>query len=133
MLLVIGLVAIAGAGAAAAQAGGGALGFDHIVHDGRITVLGQPSLACTSCHTVTAAGALVGRPGHKACLGSCHAWTAKPGVAPAGAIAEVCATCHAPDDLVRPRPPVAFPPYLVEPDFPMTISHARHASARCEQ
>lgn len=117
---------------AAAQARTTAFGFDHIVHDGRITVLGKPALACTACHTVTAAGALVGRPGHTTCLGSCHVWTPKPGVALGEDLEQVCMTCHAPADLALPRPAVAFPPYAIEPDFPMTISHAKHASARCE-
>jgi hypothetical protein len=124
------------AGRAAAQARTSATGFDHIVHDGRITVLGKPSLACTACHSVTAAGALVGRPGHKACLGACHAWTPpKPGVALALSedVEQVCMTCHAQTDLGKPRPAVAYPPYAIEPDFPMTISHATHASATCEQ
>jgi hypothetical protein len=118
---------------AAAQPRATAFGFDHIVHDGRITVLGKPPLACTACHPVTAAGALVGRPGHATCLGSCHVWTPKPGVARSEELEQVCATCHAPADLAKPKPAVAFPPYAIEPDYPIAISHAKHASARCEQ
>ena len=128
-LLVLATTTVGGAGDAAAQV----LGFDHIVHDGRITVLGRPSLDCTSCHPITATGALVGRPGHKACLGACHTWTPRPGVALAEELVEVCATCHDPEALTRPKPPVAFPPYVLEPDYPMTLSHAKHAGARCEQ
>ncbi|HUQ02740.1 MAG TPA: cytochrome c3 family protein [Kofleriaceae bacterium] len=122
------------AGVAAAQARTSATGFDHIVHDGRITVVGKPSLACTACHPVTPAGVLVGRPGHKACLGSCHVWAPRPGVALtlAEELEQVCTTCHAQADLGTPKPAVPYPPYQIEPDFPMTISHAKHASARCE-
>ncbi len=122
------------AGPATAQPRTTALGFDHLVHDGRITVLGKPSLACNACHATTASGALVGRPGHGACIGACHAPMAPAALSgPASeAQLQVCGTCHAPADLANPRPAVAFPPYTIEPDFPLTISHATHAAAGCE-
>lgn len=131
-LVVAAFVLLVGAPPAAAQPRTTAIGFDHIVHDGRITVLGKESLACTSCHTMSAAGAIVGRPGHGTCLDACHAPMPKAGEALTPELEQVCATCHATADLGKPKPPVPFPPYSIEPDFPMTISHAAHASARCE-
>ena len=128
--IVAALVAMAAATLAAghARAGDGApLGFDHIVHDGKVSVLGKDPIACTRCHELGAAGTLIGRPGHAACLGACHAGPA-PGAAPTSAQLRVCTACHAAAELTgRGRPRVAYPPYQLDPDYGLTLSHAAHA------
>ncbi len=132
-LVVIAALAARGA-PAAAQPRATAIGFDHIVHDGRITVLGQPSIACATCHPINRSGGLIGRPGHATCLAPCHGPAPSAGVAPVAAQLEVCTTCHAEAALTTRRPAVAFPPYVNDLDYPLTISHAAHAAigARCE-
>lgn len=119
------VVALCARGAAADQP----TGFDHVPHDGKVVVSGRDAIPCAGCHTVDGRGALVGRPGHTACLGACHAARIKPPIAPAAL--PVCATCHAPSQLAARRPAVEYPPYRRDPDHGLTFDHARHAGSAC--
>jgi len=121
--LVLGVALIAGPTARADQP----TGFAHIVHDGRIAVSGRDPIACATCHPLGARGALIGRPGHSACLGTCHA---APGPG-RPSDAAVCTACHPAEQLAARRPAVAFPPYQLDPDFGLTFDHARHQAAAC--
>jgi c(7)-type cytochrome triheme protein len=111
-------------------------GFEHLVHDRHLVTSGAASVACATCHPIAATtGRLVGRPGHAACFGACHG--APPRTArDAGDRLSVCVTCHAPASLTargaaRPSPP--FPPYRVDPDWGIALSHRAHAAAPCER
>jgi c(7)-type cytochrome triheme protein len=97
-------------------------GFDHVVHDGKLGVTGQASVPCSGCHSLDKKGKLRGRPGHAACFGACHgdppakakklAFTAEQ--------EKLCTACHAGTTAV------AYPPYTLDPDFGLTLSHAAH-------
>ncbi len=101
------------------------IGFDHASHDGKVIVSGKDAPACATCHPVGPGGALLGRPGHDACFGACH--TLSPPQE------DVCSACHDPADLAARRTTVGFPPYKLDPDFGLTLSHAAHglAGAAC--
>ncbi len=124
-------VALALAAPATAQPRATASGFDHVAHAGRVSVGGLPELPCAACHTLGPGGGLIGRPGHAACFGACHGPAPRPGAAPPAAQRVVCEACHAPAELTSRRPRVAYPPYRLDPDYPITISHLAHASASC--
>lgn len=128
---------LSGGGAAAGGAGDQALGFDHVWHEGQVSVAGAPPVACGRCHAMSLAGAIVGRPDHAACYGDCH------GAAPARRILgrpysiadearRQCQTCHAPAALGRAesggqeRLTVAYPPFQRDPDHGVQMSHALH-------
>lgn len=97
-------------------------GFDHVVHDGKLGVTGAASIPCSDCHVLDKKGRLRGKPGHAACFGACH------GEAPAKSKvlsytedqAKVCTACHA------TTTKVGYPPYTLDPDFGLTLSHAAH-------
>ena len=118
--LLVAVIVAAAAGPAAAQER--AVGFDHVVHDGQVTVTGAASIPCADCHRLDKKGKLRGRPGHAACFGACH------GEAPARSKtlayteeqAQVCTACHGGTTTV------AYPPYKLDPDFGLTLSHAAH-------
>lgn len=126
-----------------------ARGFDHLAHDGKVTVTGQPSIECAACHPLDKKAAPKGRPTHDTCYGACHAGAparAKPakktGKLPAVAIDEVaarlCEVCHAPSDLGALAAGTAskVPAYaggFGEPDYGIQISHQGHdARTGCE-
>jgi hypothetical protein len=125
--------------AAAATAGG----FDHVVHEGQVIGAGNADPACSDCHTVDKSGAVRGAPGHAQCFGSCHGDApdrlrrGKP-YAIAGGQRVVCATCHAPDDLEAAergqarKLPAAYPPYSIDPDHALQLSHAAHGEVTCQ-
>ena len=123
-LAVVMVVAIAGVAAADQR-----VGFDHIVHEGRVAVIGRDPIACAACHTVGANGALIGRPDHRACFGACHGAAPTRGAPIDAERAPLCATCHAPSQLAARRPTVAYPPYPLDPDYGLTFGHDRHAAA----
>jgi c(7)-type cytochrome triheme protein len=115
-----------------------AVGFDHLFHDQQIVVNGGEALACARCH-VLAKGMLVGRPDHATCFGACHG---KPPVAPRVGTKlaldadreKLCTACHAEAALVAPfsgRIAVPYPPYKIDPDFNLEISHKQHAKSTC--
>jgi c(7)-type cytochrome triheme protein len=115
------------------------LGFDHLVHGRNVAVAGGAAIACARCHPIDARGKLLRRPDHRSCFGECHG---KPPVRVAGKVgagdrARVCAACHAPSDLLRaartawPRLGVSYPPYAVDRDHGMAMSHAAHAGSAC--
>jgi c(7)-type cytochrome triheme protein len=112
------------------------VGFDHLVHDRNLVVGMHDSIPCAQCHPVRGKGELAGRPDHRACFGACHgpAPTRKRRVVEIDDRARVCAACHAPAALVRAskgpgKLTVAYPPYVIESDHGMQMSHAKHASA----
>jgi len=106
-------------------------GFDHIVHEGRVSVLGGAAIACASCHAMTASGTLTGRPDHRACFGACHGPSPRRGEPVDEPRAAVCAACHAPSQLAAKRPTVSYPPYQLDADYGLTLDHARHATPAC--
>ncbi|MEP6866180.1 MAG: cytochrome c3 family protein [Deltaproteobacteria bacterium] len=117
-----------------------AIGFDHTVHARNVDVSGASPIACTRCHEQKA-GRLIGKPGHAACFGTCH------GAAPTGvkrgaklAIGEdrlkLCTNCHAEAALVAPSTgtlAVPYPPYRIDRDFNLALSHAKHRDVTCTQ
>jgi c(7)-type cytochrome triheme protein len=119
-----------------------AAGFDHVRHDGKVQVHGGGALACDQCHALDAKGRLKGKPGHAQCFGACHGAAPpkkRPKVAyvvPA-AQGNVCAACHAPSALAALIAPssktkalkAAYPPFRVDPDFGLALSHAKHDAA----
>ncbi len=139
--VAIGFAMIVAAGLAAGLAnagGGGAIGFDHNVHDRDVVVSGVESLPCARCHTARA-GLLIGRPGHAACFTGCHGGPpVKPKrgtkLAISAELKPVCTACHAESALAAPMAgtlAVAFPPYKLDADFALTIGHKRHAAITC--
>jgi c(7)-type cytochrome triheme protein len=100
--------------------------FDHNLHKRDVAVSGREDIACTACHTIRN-GALVGRPDHSSCFGSCH------GTAPAkskGAVvsadqARLCGNCHAPQTNA-----VMYPPYVAT-DFALAMPHKGHKDIAC--
>lgn len=111
-----------------------ATGFEHNLHDRDLVVGGAQSLPCTRCHAIKA-GALVGKPGHDACFGACHGAPPRRGDRPGERLA-ICTSCHAEAVLVAPSPrafPVHYPPYLLEPNFAVTVGHHRHREVACAQ
>ncbi|HSK01337.1 MAG TPA: hypothetical protein VK932_08855, partial [Kofleriaceae bacterium] len=46
-------------------------GFDHNIHLSRVAASGADPIPCARCHTWRA-GALAGKPGHRACFDGCH-------------------------------------------------------------
>jgi hypothetical protein len=127
-------LAIATAASAAPVAPGGAVGFDHLLHDRNVVISGGESPACTRCHPIKG-GALVGRPGHAACFGACHGPAPRTGDRP-GDRMKVCTSCHAEAALAAPGPrtvPVHYPPYTVERDFAIALGHKRHRAVACAQ
>lgn len=116
------------------------VGFDHLTHDRDLVVENHDSIPCATCHAIRGKGELAAQPTHKACFGACHgaAPARKAGVVAVGDRAKVCAACHAPTDLVRadkgartPKLSVGYPPYTIDPDFGMQMSHKAHATAAC--
>jgi c(7)-type cytochrome triheme protein len=126
-------------GSRSAAAGGDdqARGYDHVWHEGQVSVAGDAPVTCGRCHPMTLAGALVGRPDHATCYGDCH------GAAPAQrvpgrpySIAEEsrrqCQTCHTPRALgqaetgSQDRLTVAYPPFQRDPEHSVQMSHALH-------
>ena len=125
--------------ALAATAGG----FDHFIHEGRVTGSGGAEPTCVDCHDLDRTGGLRGAPDHSTCFGACH------GDAPAKlergakyAIGEdrraMCESCHAPQDLAGAETGkqralrVFYPPYTVESDYALNLSHEKHAATDCE-
>ena len=117
--IVLALLALLATRAAA----DGPVGFAHVRHDGKVTVTGAPSIPCADCHRIDKKGRLRGRPGHAACFGACHGAAPRAQDAPTG---ELCIACHAPG-----AAKVAYPPYTLDPDFGLAISHASHDAAGC--
>jgi c(7)-type cytochrome triheme protein len=115
------------------------VGFDHLTHDRDLNVQNLDPIPCATCHPTRGKAELAGRPDHKACFGTCHgaAPARRKGVVEIGERAKVCAACHAPVDLVRAskggkgKLAVAYPPYTIDRDFGMQMSHAAHVSAAC--
>ena len=114
-----------------------AIGYDHVWHEGQVSVAGSPAIPCERCHSIIQSGQLGGRPDHASCYGDCH------GPAPerrllgrpyvfAEVRARQCRTCHTPRSLTeaisggRNKLTVAYPPYRRDPDHGVRISHAVH-------
>jgi c(7)-type cytochrome triheme protein len=116
-----------------------AVGFDHRIHDRNLIVAGKEALACARCHAL-ARGRLVGRPGHAACFGACHGAPPRATGAPAVPAEQVrvCSACHAGAQLAARAAgtpvtlAVPYPPYEIDRDFGLAMSHAKHAAATCE-
>lgn len=122
---------------AAAQPADAPDGFDHIVHHGRVISRAQPPPPCSRCHQVARGGRLIGSPGHAACFGDCHG---PPPRARSGrpykidsAARRLCTACHRPAQITRlerrggERIRSSFPPYGIDREFALTMSHAAHA------
>ncbi len=114
-----------------------ARGFDHVAHDGKVTVTGQASIDCAVCHPLDKKGATKGMPGHASCYGACHTGApAKPtkkkvAVAIDEVAARLCVTCHAPADLgaLVAGTAAKVPAYVGgfgAPDYGLQISHQGH-------
>src|SRR5205807_2029561 len=114
------------------------IGFDHQVHDRDVNVSGAETIACSRCHVTK--GRAILRPDHASCFGTCHGGIAP--VAPKKAARlvvapdqlRVCTSCHAEAALALPFTgalPVAYPPYVLDPDFAITIGHKRHRAFAC--
>jgi c(7)-type cytochrome triheme protein len=114
------------------------VGFDHTTHARDVDVATKPEIPCAQCHAVTKAGVLGVRPGHAACLGSCHGplpLTKEPQPIPPERM-RVCNACHAETQLVAGatgKPTVAYPPYKKDLDFALEIGHRTHAPVACVQ
>jgi len=116
------------------------VGFDHRIHDRNLIVSGKEALACTRCHAL-AQGRIVGKPAHEACFGACHgaapAKSAQKIAVPADQI-RVCTACHAGAALAarasgkRAKLGVPYPPYTIDRDFGLTMSHKGHAQVACD-
>ena len=115
-----------------------AVGFDHGLHDRQLVVGGGDSLPCGRCHAL-ANGLLVGKPDHATCFGACHG---PAPVAPSRGARlaldpdrlRLCTACHAEAALVAPftgKLAVPYPPYLIDRDFNLQISHKQHAASPC--
>lgn len=132
LAVLIALFAVARAAPPGGGAAGGAVGFDHLVHDRNVVVAGAESPPCLRCHAIKA-GALVGRPGHAACFGACHGAPPAAGER-AGDRVKVCTACHAEAQLAPgARAAVAYPPYRIERDFSIALGHKRHHAVACAQ
>lgn len=132
LAITVVLVAPEAPRAQAPAAGAVPIGFDHASHEGKVVVAGQEAITCSGCHALAKTGGLLaGRPGHAACFGACHGAAPRVGVAPAAGQEDVCAACHAPADLAARRTAVAYPPYRLDPDFGLTMSHAAHGAVAC--
>lgn len=138
-LLLLLCLALAAAPASAQQPA--RTGFDHLLHARNLATSGAKPIPCASCHRA-ARGLLVGRPGHTACYGACHG--ALPSIAEARRLSarppadddartrlSTCTPCHAASELASARSAPAFPPYTLDSDFGLELSHARHAAASC--
>lgn len=126
--------------AAIASASVQAFGFDHFVHDGRVSVSGANPIECTACHKMSSKGFLVGAPDHRTCFGSCH--EAPPSRPPtsqpyptATEALPMCGACHARSALEaaargdRVALTVHYPPYQIEHDFGLLLNHPAHVTA----
>jgi len=119
-------------GIPARPAGTPADGFDHIGHQGSVVARAATPPPCSRCHRLAPGGRLAGAPGHAACFGDCHGPPPAAGARPDQAAIAVCRACHRPALLARlargarGRIPAAFPPYDLDRDFALTISHAVH-------
>lgn len=104
-----------------------AIGFDHLYHSQKIDISGAPAIDCLQCHPQQN-GVLQARPDHRACFGACHGAPPTRATAATRAAAEpkVCGACHS-----LPGYRVAFPPYLVERDFGIALSHLAHNASPC--
>jgi c(7)-type cytochrome triheme protein len=104
-----------------------AIGFDHLYHSQKIDVSGAPAINCMQCHPQQN-GVLQARPDHRACFGACHGTPPTRATATARMAAEpkVCGACHS-----VPGYRVAFPPYVVEHDFGIALSHVAHNASAC--
>ena len=130
------------------EADANAYGFDHLLHEGKVAVSGAEPIDCSTCHSVDASGAINGFPGHSACYGACHGETPRPRVIPRSGDAapypiadgrkRTCENCHSPAVLDRviagSRDPLAasYPPYRVDPDYGLVMSHPKHATATAD-
>jgi c(7)-type cytochrome triheme protein len=100
LALVVALVAAAAIGRSQpAEPEPAARGFDHLVHEGKVSVAGSASLACADCHLIR--GRIDRSPGHAACFGACHG--DRPGPLRARTPQpldddrrRLCTVCHAP-------------------------------------
>jgi c(7)-type cytochrome triheme protein len=118
VLVVAVVMALAAIASAAPER---AIGFDHVVHDGQVTVTGAAAIPCSDCHALGKNGRLRGRPGHAACFGACHGAAPTKKTPRTGDREKVCAACHA-----EKSSKVAYPPYALDPDFGLALSHAAH-------
>lgn len=146
--LAAGLVAWVGADDTAQVEEVDAYGFDHLLHEGKIAVSGGETLACSACHAVTAAGALEGHPNHAACYGACHGDPPAKRIVPRTGRAKpypvaadrrrLCENCHSPTALDRAiegdrqRLSASYPPYRVDPDYGLVMSHPEHVAATAD-
>ncbi len=114
-----------------------AFGLDHLVHEGKISVMGGNALPCSRCHTIDKFGALVGAPDHSNCYGACHgpaptrrAPAKRRQLAPAAR--RVCTRCHAPASVetwqrgskLAMKP--FYRPYSIQHDYGINLSHKKH-------
>jgi hypothetical protein len=117
-------------------------GFDHLSHAGELLASGAAATGCTACHAIDRRGRVTGRPGHHTCFGACHGEPPRVRSAadrrrrvavPVGERREVCQACHAAAALTRveagsaERLAVDADPYLRDPEYALTLSHAAHA------
>jgi c(7)-type cytochrome triheme protein len=106
-------------------------GFDHNVHARDVDVSVAPAIACTRCHAIKS-GALVGRPGHAGCFGSCHGAMPARRQPVTPERMRLCSACHAETTLASATPgKVSYPPYTLGREFALQIGHKAHASIAC--
>jgi c(7)-type cytochrome triheme protein len=155
--VVVGIGALALAAAVSAWVGADdapaepdvdAYGFDHLLHEGKVAVSGAQDLACTACHSVNAAGTIKAHPNHAACYGACHGTAPAKRVIPRAGKAKpypvadderrLCENCHSPTALdrvvagTRERLAASYPPYRVDPDYGLVMSHPKHVAATAD-
>jgi c(7)-type cytochrome triheme protein len=138
--IVLGLAQVLFAGASPTAAAG-AVGFDHLRHQSRVSMALEPEIPCSRCHGMDATGrgadADRGRPAHRACFGECHGPMPPPRRAGRRYAISAdqrgyCVICHAPAALDaaeaggRSALTVAYPPYDHDPDHGLALSHAAH-------
>ncbi|MBL9017018.1 MAG: hypothetical protein JNL83_22725 [Myxococcales bacterium] len=121
LLLALGLVT------SALLAGTARADFDHNLHDRDIAVSGSEAIACTACHAMKA-GALIGKPDHGSCFGTCHGAPPRKGAKPADvapAQQRMCGNCHAANSAKA-----LYPPYQAT-DFALAMPHKGHKDVAC--
>lgn len=115
-------------------------GFDHLWHQGKISVAAQPAIPCTRCHRLDARALVRARPDHASCFGACHG--PPPAARAPGRpypvsddIRRVCEICHAPLAIERViagrggRLSAIGPPFVADRDHGLSLSHRLHAAA----
>lgn len=130
------LAGLVGAAASFDASRAAPIGFDHMHHDRQVEIAGHDPVACRACHDLTDDGRPRGRPDHRACFGACHGPAparARTLVVPAAQV-RLCSACHAGAALAARAAgsatplTVAYPPYTIDRDWALVLSHKVHAS-----